>query len=64
MGLDLSSSSVEVDTWLGHSEVTEDNVYLALAAGATYRFADRLSLYGEISYVDDPFIGGGVRLNF
>lgn len=36
---------------------------LALAAGGIYKVTDQLSVFGELSYVDDPFFGGGVRFD-
>ena len=41
-----------------------DVLNAALAVGAVFRFADRMSLYAEISHVYDPFIGGGMRMDF
>ena len=61
--LDVISTSADVHRQSRVEHVSEDHVYLALALGAMFRFSDRLSLFGELSYVDDPFIGGGVRVD-
>jgi hypothetical protein len=37
---------------------------LGFSVGAVMYVSDQLSFYGELSYVDDPFVGGGVRLDF
>lgn len=64
MGLDFETATVEVPSFRGSTDVTDDTVDLALAVGAVFRFADKMSVYGELSYVDDPFIGGGLRVSF
>ncbi len=43
------------------SEDDETEVNPAFSLGALYRFTDRLSLYLEVTHVDDVFFGGGLR---
>ena len=37
---------------------------LALTAGALYQFSEAWSVYGEVSDVEDPLFGAGVRFDF
>jgi len=64
LGLDFSTATWKARTPYGEIDVSDDEVNPALAIGAVFRCADKVSLYAEISYVDDPFIGGGVRVDF
>ena len=47
---------------ISSSESEEDDTELALALGVLYTVNETVSLYGEIGYVDDEIIGGGVRI--
>jgi len=63
LGLDYGMASYSVHTHHGERDVSDNELNLALDLGAVFRCADKVSLYAELSYVDDPFIGAGVRVS-
>lgn len=60
-GLNYAKTKVDVD---GAGDATDDETDLAVAGGAVFAVNDQISIYGEIAYIDDLFIAGGVRVNF
>ena len=61
MGLDASRSEVDYG---GGGSRSEDSADVGLAAGAVFRFADTLSCFAELSYVDGTVLGAGARMEF
>jgi len=50
--------------WETQDTVDDNQADLALAAGAVFEVSKQVSLYAEISHVDDLFVGAGARLTF
>jgi hypothetical protein len=60
VGLDHQRWTVDA----GPHDVSDSNTDLGISVGVIMYVSDQLSFYGELSHVDDPFFGGGVRLDF
>jgi len=58
------SSEIEISGF-GVSAASDDNeTVLALAAGSHFALGGAFSLFAELSYVDDAYIGGGASILF
>lgn len=56
IGADVASK-----TWEDETKGDKTKVNPAFSLGLLYRFTEKWSAYAEVSYVDDAFIGAGVR---
>lgn len=60
-GLNFVDTEVDIK---GRGKHTDDSTDLALAIGALVHLGGPLSLYAEVAYVDDAFVGIGGRWQF
>lgn len=58
-GLSYSKIEIDLGSWGDDSETETD---LALAGGAMYAITPNVSIYGELSMIDELFISGGLKL--
>lgn len=61
VGINYIDSEVDIDHG---GKVSDDETDLAVAAGVSFALNEKLSFYAEIAHIDDPFFGGGARVNF
>lgn len=61
-GVGFDHQRVTIDA--GSHDVSDSNTDVGVSIGAIIYVNDQLSFYGELSHVDDPFFGGGIRLDF
>ena len=61
LGVHHVDMTVDID---GGGEASEDETDLAVAGGVSFALNKQFSVYAEIAHIDDPFFGGGVRMNF
>lgn len=60
LGVDVERVTITTTSGKVHKTLTD----LALAAGMIMKFDQMFSVYLELSYVDDPFVGAGARFDF
>lgn len=61
LGVNYFDSEVKVR---GYGKHSDDETDLAVAGGVEFALTEQISLYGELAYIDDPFVGLGGRLRF
>lgn len=61
LGLNYIDAEVKVR---GHGKYSDDETDLAIAGGVECALTEQVSLYGELVYIDDLFVGFGGRWRF